>query len=134
MSGNDALLYRARRVHSELVDGSKAVAPRVREVYQLDHRIGFTGQLVAVNLRFEEERLNEFTGFEQCAARLAQDLIAQIIQLAVSQPGPTIVSAIDASNGVPEDIRQNPLPEIQAQTARGMARHDPAALIHNLPA
>src|SRR3546814_17227359 len=56
---DDAALHAARRVDAELVDGVETVALRVHEVDQRHHRVGLAGDLVAVDLRLEQQRLDE---------------------------------------------------------------------------
>ena len=72
---DDALLNRTRRVDTELVDGRETVALRMSKVDQRDHGVRFAGELVPVHLCLEEERLNEFIGFQQRASWLAKDLV-----------------------------------------------------------
>ena len=73
----------------------KTVALGVGEVDQLHHRVGFAGDFVQVHLRLEEKRLHRLVGLQQRAAGLAQDLVAQIVELAVGEPGPAVGGEVD---------------------------------------
>ena len=83
---NDATLHAARRVDAELIDGVESVALRMREVDQLHDRVGLAGDLVHVHLGLEQQLLDGLVGLEQGAARVAEQLVAQVIQLALGQP------------------------------------------------
>lgn len=80
---DDEGLHAARRVDAELVDGVKLVVRRVVKVDQPHHRIGLARQLVALDLRLEQQCLHGLIGLQQGAVGVAQQLAAQILQLAV---------------------------------------------------
>ena len=95
---DDAALHAPRRINAELVDGVEDIALRVGKVDQLYYRVSLPGEFIHIDLRFEEKRLHRLVGFQQCAAGLAYDLVAQIIELAVSQPGSNIGGEIERAD------------------------------------
>ncbi len=83
----------------------KDIALRVGKVDQLHYRVSFPGEFIHIHLRLEENSLHRLIRFQQRAAGLAYDLVTQIIELAVSQPGPTIGSEIERADRGAEDLR-----------------------------
>ena len=130
---NDERLHAARCIDAELVDGVKLVALGMLEIDQAHHRVALAGQFIRICLRFEQQRLNGFIGFKQRAVRLAQQLAAQVFELAVSQPCAIVIGAVDCPHRCIEYIGQQPLAEVGAQAGRSVLRH-PRALIDHVPA
>ena len=131
---DDAALHTARCIDAELVDGVESVAAGIAEIDQLHHRVGLTGDLVAVDLGLEQQGLHHLVALQQGAARLAHDLIVQVAQLAVGQPGAAVRIAVDRPHRLAKHPRQQPLAKVFAQ-AFGRFRGDaPLTLVEHLPA
>src|SRR3546814_12612012 len=108
---DDAALHAARRVDAELVDGVETVALRVHEVDQRHHRVGLAGDLVAVDLRLEQQRLDGFVGLQQGAVGLAQQLRVQVLELAFAQPPLPVAPRVRPAPGLPQPLPPVPFPE-----------------------
>ncbi len=109
--GNDAGFGSAGRVDAELVDGVEGVALRVGEVDELHDGIEFAGEFVAIDLGFEEEFVDGFVGFEQAAGGMAEELVREIVEIARAEPFAVVGGAVDASDGIAEDLRKQDLAE-----------------------
>ena len=66
---------------------------------------------LTIHLRLEEKRLHRLVGFQQRAVGLAEDLVAQIVELAVGQPGLAVGGEVERPDRVAEHLRQKPLAE-----------------------
>ena len=121
---DDAALHAARRVDAELVDGVELVALGVREVDELHHRVGLAGDFVAVDLRLEKQRLRRLVGLQQRAVGLAEDLVAQVVELAVGEPGFAVGRQVDRANRVAEYLGEKPLAEARPQARRRIGRDE----------
>jgi len=89
------------RLYSRVaVDGVELVALRVCEVDEFCDRVRLPGDFVAVHLGLEKEALGCLVGLQQRAVRLTEDLVAQVIELAVREPGLAVGRRIDGANGV----------------------------------
>lgn len=130
---NDELLHPARRVDAELVDGEKAIILRIGEVDQLHHRILLATDLVHIHLRLEQQLLDRLVGLQQGAIGPTQDLVMQILQLLVSQPGLTLGGHVQRRDRSGKQLRQNPLAEVQAQ-ALAWIGGNVRSLVDDLPA
>lgn len=71
----------------------------------------------------EQQRLNRLVGFEQRSVRMASQLLPQIVQLTIGQPGLARIGSIDRAHCLAEHFRQHPLPKAVAQTGRRVLRH-----------
>ena len=131
---DDAALHAARRIDPELIDGVELVAHWVREVDELDDRIGLSGDVVAVHLGFEKKALGRFVGLQQRAVGLTEDLVAQVVELAVGEPRLAVGRQVDGTNGVAEYLGKKPLAEARAQALRRIRGDEPLALVDDLPA
>ena len=87
-----------------------------------------------IHLRLEEQRLHRLVGFQQRAVGLAQDLVAQIVELAVGQPGlPSAVrlSERTASRKTSGSSHSRKLPRRLAAGSEGIK---PVPLVDDRPA
>jgi hypothetical protein len=131
---DDAALHAAGRVDAELIDGMEDVALRMGEVDELHHRIGLARELVHVHLRLEEERLHRFVAFQQRAARVTQELIAQVIELAIGQPLLAVGGTIERTHGVAKHAGQQPLAKARAQAERRIGGNEAMPMVDDRPA
>jgi hypothetical protein len=92
----------------------------MREIDQFDDGIGFAGEFVDIHLGFEEKTLHILVGFEQGAAGLAQNLVAEVIELARGEPRAAIVGGVERADGGAENVGEEPLAEIGAQAGGGI--------------
>ena len=95
---------------------------------------GLARGLVHVYLCLEQQRLNGLVGLQQRALGLAQQLAAQIVQLAVNQPGRPIGQRVDAAHRCGKHARQQPFAERRAQAGGRVLGDGGAALVHYRPA
>ena len=102
---DDRSFHASRCLDAELVDGVEDVALRVGEVDQLCHRVGLAGEFVHIHLRLEQQLLDVLIGFEQRSAGVAQQLVAQVVELALSEPFAPVWRAIERADRVAEQIR-----------------------------
>jgi hypothetical protein len=119
---------------AELVDGVKSVSLGMGEIDQLHHRIGLASELVHIHLRFEKKRLYRFVRFQKRAIRLSNNLIAEIIELAVGQPFFVVNGAVDRSDVAPEHFGQHPFAKTSSQTRHWIGRNEAVPLIDDRPA
>lgn len=131
---DDAGLHAARRVHTELVDGVEPVAPRVSEVDELNNRVRLARHLVDVDLGLEEQVLHRLVGFEQSVVRLPEDLVAEVVELAIRQPGFALCCEIDGPNRAAENLGENPLAKPGAQALGWIGWNESLALVDDCPA
>src|ERR1017187_8808101 len=129
---NNATLHAARRVDSKLIDCVENFAPRVREVDQLHDRVGLTGDLVHVHLGLEKQFLDCLVGFEQSPAGVADQLIAQVLKLALSEPWASVRGAVDCAEGIAAHYRQEPLAKAHPQAGGRVRRDDAVAHLGDL--
>ena len=94
------------------------IALRLHEVNQLNHRVGLSRHLVDIDLCLEEQTLHSLVGLKQGQVRLAEDLVAQIFELAVGEPRIAISGEVDGADCITEDVGENPLAEAGAQAFR----------------
>ncbi len=103
------------------------------KVNQLHHRIGLARDLVAVDLSLQEQGLRRLVRFEQGTVGLAQDLVAQIVELAIGEPRLAARGEVDRPNRLTENPRQNPLTEPVAQARRRIGRDEALPLVDGRP-
>ena len=71
-------------------------------------------------------------GLEQCAARVAQQLLLQLVELPSDEPLAAIGQQVDRTHCIAKDPRQPPGAKALAQAGRGGLRHA-AALVDHRP-
>lgn len=112
----------------------EAVPLWVFEVDELHHRVALAGDFVAVDLGLEEKGVDRLVGFEQGAVGLAQDLGAQVVELAVGQPGDAGSGTVDGADGLAEDLGEEPFAEGLAQAGGRVGGDEALALVDDHPA
>ena len=130
---NDELLHAARRVDAELVDRQEVIVLRPVEINQPHHRVLLPGQFIHVHLGLEQQLLHCLISLQQRFLGLTQNLILQILQLTLGQPGLTVRGFVQFSDGTGKHLRQNPLAEVLTQAPRWIGG-DVLTLVDDLPA
>src|SRR5690606_8568314 len=105
-----------------------------REVDELDDRVRLPGDFVAVHLRLEKQPLGRLVGLQQRTVGLPEDLVAQVVELAIGEPWLPVGRQVDGANGVAEYLGEEPLTEACAQALRRIRGNEALALVDDFPA
>jgi hypothetical protein len=92
-------------------DGDESVELGVLEIDQPNVGVLLTGALVPVHLSAVEQLQNLLVDLHQAVARCAQDLLQQLVELTVRQPGLPFFRAVDVPDGLVEHVRQHNIAE-----------------------
>lgn len=131
---NDAALHAAWRIDPELIDCVKDVALGMDKIDQLDYRVGFTRDLIHVHLSLEQQPLDGLVRLKQRAARVTDDLVAQVFNLVLSEPLLPVDGPVERADRRAKLLGQQPLPKAGPQAGCWSGRDAAMALIDHRPA